>query len=308
MPLEFGGRCLRKSSLGCLLLLANFFLLACCRLMAQATSSPLSNAVLLERKYRPGEVLSYEMKGSNQGWEYQIQANGLVRKDAEGVSYEEIGWSNLRSNASMTLSPSSLAFRQSLSLESKDYLKIPDLSKVQPFLIGPITDLLTFYSDLFLAKQMKLTQVGQHIHFQHGKPNSWADGQRVLIGQDAIDFDLTLLDEDTPQHTATLLIQHVPPHHPQVQLPAKWMATPVGDAANNWVQVVQSGDKYLAQVGEEVFEVHIKIDTRDGKIMSAQLHNPVTSILRECEDAALSKCGKPKPNNILREVSLTLKP
>jgi hypothetical protein len=263
--------------------------------------------VILQRKYKLGETLSYEMKGSNHGWEYQIQANDLVKKDPEGVFYEEIGWSNLRSNASLTLSPSSLAFRQTLSLESKSYLAIPDLSKIQPFLIGPITDMLTFYSDLFLAKQLKLTRGGQHTYFQYGKPNSWADGKHVLVGQDSIDFDLTLLEKNSLRHTATLLIRHVPPQHSQVLLPAKWMEAPVRNAANNWVQVEKSGDKYLAQVGEETFEVRIKLDTRDGKIVSAQLHNSVTSLLRECEDAALSRCGAPEPNNILRQVSLALK-
>ena len=83
---------------------------------------------------------------------------------------------------------------------------------------------------------------------------------------------------------------------------------PVGDTANNWVLVERSGDKYLAQVGKELFEVRIRVDTLDGKILSAQLHNPVTSIVRECEDAALSKCGKPEANNTLREVNLTLRP
>ncbi len=174
-------------------------------------------------------------------------------------------------------------------------------------LIGPITDMLTIYSDLFLAKQLKLTRIGQHTYFQYGKPNSWADGKHVLIGQDSIDFDLRLLNENTLQHTATLSIRHVPPQHSQVHLPAKWMKAPVGNGTNNWIQVEKSGDKYLAQVGEEGFEVRIKVDTRDGKILSAQLHNTVISVTRECEDAALSKCGAPEPNNILREVSLALK-
>ena len=46
----------------------------------------------------------------------------------------------------MTLSPSSLSFRQVLSLApTSKYLAIPPfLSTVQPFLIGPITDMLTF--------------------------------------------------------------------------------------------------------------------------------------------------------------------
>ena len=274
-----------------------------------AQSQPDSNAhVTLQRTYRPGETLKYEMTGSNHGWEYRIDANDVIRQDSAGRFYEEIGWSNLRSNAPMTLSPASLAFRQTLSLTNRQYLAVPDLSKVQPQLIGPITDLLTLYSDLYLAAQ-KLDHVGQQVHFPHGKPNSWADGRRVLLGEDAIDFDLTLVAANPREHTATVLIRHVPPEHPQIRLPAEWMKTPVADAPNNWVQVEKTADDtYIAQVGKEIFEVKLKVDTRDGKILSADLHNPVTATLRHCQDAALTQCDSPAPETIVRQVSLRLAP
>jgi hypothetical protein len=275
-------------------------------LAVTAHAQPDSSAhVTLQRTYKPGETLTYEMTGSNHGWEYHIDANDVVRQDDAGSFYEEIGWSNLRSNAPITLSPASLAFRQTLSLTADKYLTVPDLSKVQPQLIGPITDLLTFYADLHLAAQ-KLDHVGQHVRFPHGAPNSWADGQRVVLGQDAVDFDLTLLELDTPKHAATLLVRHVPPEHPQITLPAEWMKTPVADTPNNWVQVEKAGDQYIAQVGKEIFEVKLKVDTRDGKILSADLHNPVTAILRHCQDAALTRCDSPAPETILRQVSIQI--
>jgi hypothetical protein len=271
------------------------------------STHPVPVGIILNRSYEPGEVLQYKMTGSNRGWEYQIQANDLVKQDKEGVFYEEISWSNLRSNAPMELSPSSLSFRQTLSLGLTDkYIAIPNLSAVQPFLIGPITDMLTFYSDVFIARKTKLSQIGQHTYFEYGKPNSWADGQRVLLGQDSIDFDLTLQSENTQDHTVILEIRHVPPKHPQVELPAQWMLAPISDSANNWVQVEKSADGYIAQVGYEVFDVLITLDTRDGKILSAQLHNPIVAISRECSDAALSKCKLPTPDKILRDVTLHL--
>ncbi len=261
----------------------------------------------LERRYRVGETLQYRMKGSNRGWEYQITASDVVKQDAKGVFYESIGWSELQSNAPMTLSPASLAFRQTLSLAPVNaYLTVPDLRQVQPSLIGPITDLLTFYSDLFLANTLKLSPANPHVYFEHGKPNSWADGTRVIIGQDSIDFDLTLVSTDVEEHTALLLVRHVPPKHPQVVLPAEWMQAPVGDTPNNFVQVEHTGGRYTAEVGQEKFEVRITVDTRDGKILSVQLHNPVSTVIRECEDAALLHCDAAKPNAIVREVSLTL--
>jgi hypothetical protein len=264
-------------------------------------------ADILSRSYKPGEVLQYEMTGSNRGWEYQIQADDHVKQDNEGIFYEEIGWSNLRSNAPMKLSPSSLSFRQTLSLGlTGKYIAIPNLGAVQPFLIGPITDMLTFYSDVFIARKTKLTQIGQHTYFEYGKPNSWADGQHVLLGQDSIDFDLTLQSENKQEHTVILEIRHVSPKHPQVELPAQWMLAPISSGANNWVQVEKSSDGYIAQVGYEVFDVRITLDTRDGKILSAQLHNPIVAISRECSDAALSKCNAPTQEKILRDVALHL--
>jgi hypothetical protein len=277
----------------------NAFAVLCPPLCAQ-------NAESIARRYREGDTLRYQMKGSNRGWTYEVQADAAVKIDAAKFFYEEIGWSNFHSNAPMTLSPASLTFRQNLSLSASKYLTVPDLSNVQPFLIGPITDLLTFYADVFLAAHLQLAQAGQHAYFERGTPNSWADGQRIVLGQDSIDFDLTLLSVDPPGHSATLLVRHVPPAHPQIKLPADWMKTPVGKAQNNWVEVEKSGAKFIAQVGEETFDVHIKLDTADGKILSAELHNPVVFIVRECEDAALIKCGASKPATLAREVSLEL--
>ena len=257
------------------------------------------------RKYKAGEVLRYEMTGSNRGWEYTVQAEAVVKQDDTGVFYEQIGWSNLRSNAPMTLSPISLSFRQNLSIAGTDkYLVVPDLSKVQPFLIGPITDMLTIYSDVFIAGQMKLVREGQHAYFAHGTPSSWADGQRVVEGEDSIDFDMTLLEVKPADHTATLLVRHVAPEHPQVQLSAPWMKAPVANGANNWVQVEKTGTGYTAQVGSEMFEVKIVLDTRDGSIVLAKLHNPVVAISRDCVDTALTQCSVTTPETIVREVSL----
>lgn len=73
---------LTRNSINCRLILAGSILLFYRQLIAQDASSHPSNpaSVMLERKYKLGETLSYEMKGSNHGWEYQIQANDLVKK------------------------------------------------------------------------------------------------------------------------------------------------------------------------------------------------------------------------------------
>jgi hypothetical protein len=275
--------------------------------MSQSTAKAQS---LLTRHYKEGQILTYIMKGSNAGWNYEITANGTVKKDVNGKFTEEYAWSDLKSNAPMTLNQQSLSFRQVLSLDPAVPPSIPDLSKVQTYLIGPITDLLTVYSDLWLAaRQSMLTHAGDHAYVKLGTPASWADGNYVILGEDSIDFDFLLEAVDDTGHTATLLARHVPPQSPQVKLPAAWMQAHIADTANNWVEVKKENNgKYDAEVGKETFDVEIKISLEDGRILSATIDNPVKAIKRECTDAALTTCTDPEPIEIRRQIELRLIP
>jgi hypothetical protein len=284
--------------------LAFFFLTAISTAQTTPAPSPLA------RHYTESEKLTYHMTGTNDGWKYEVQANGIVKKDANGHFVEEYGWSDFKSDAPMSLSPGSLAFRQTLSLDPALRPSVPNLSVVQPFLIGPITDLLTFYADLWLAiQQTDLKRAGDHAYVKVGTPSSWADGTYVIVGEDSIDFDLTLKTLNTADQTATLEVRHVPPPHPEVKLPAAWMQAPVAGTPNNWVQVKknQSG-KYDVGVGRETFDVDISVSLKDGKILSATLDNPVQTSLRECADAALLDCGPPSGHQIHRQIELRLVP
>jgi hypothetical protein len=281
------------------LVLALLFLLAGSFSVAQ--TSPLA------RHYTEGEKLTYHMKGDNDGWTYEVQASGVVKKDAAGHFVEEYAWSDFKSNAPMSLSPASLSFRQALSLDPAAPPAIPDLSQVQPFLIGPISDLLTFYSDLWLAiRQSDLKHAGDHAYVKFGGPSSWADGTYVILGEDSIDFDLTLKELNTSTQVATLLVRHVPPAQPKVKLPAAWMQTPVADTPNNFVDVKgkNASGKYEAEVGKETFDVEIKTSMKDGKILSATLDNLVRVHHRECLDAAFTDCGEPSAHQIHRQIEL----
>jgi hypothetical protein len=283
-------------------------LLTCGSSNLSAAQTVPSDHNLLLRRYREGEKLTYHMKGINEDWHYEIQADGVVKKDSAGTYFEEYAWSNLVDNRKAILSPAMLDFRQQVTLDPNHRPAFPDLSHVDLKLIGPITDLMTFYGDLYLAaKTGKLANAGDHFYLKHGTPNSWADGTYVLTGEDAIDFDLTLKDVNRSDNTATLIVRHVPPEKPEIKLPADWMRKPVADTANNWVQVQRSKDgKYLAAVGKETFDVEIKLSLADGKILSGSLDNPLETIERECEDAALARCGDPKPHPIRRQIEISL--
>ena len=210
------------------------------------------NDPLLRRRYQAGQIFHYEMTGSNEGWQYSILATDTTQRDTHGRFYEQVGWSNLQSDQQQVMSSDSLAFRQTLSLyDPTEYITLPNLSRIQPFLIGPITDILTIYSDILQAYTHGLRRAGQHAYVEHGKPNSWADGHFVIVGEDAIDFNLRVLGASHKDHTLSLLVQHVPSRHNLIQMPVSWMAAPVAKSPNNWVQVQHAGDTYTAEVGRK---------------------------------------------------------
>jgi hypothetical protein len=150
---------------------------------------------------------------------------------------------------------------------------------------------------------------GDHAYVKFGGPVSWADGSYVIIGEDSIDFDLTLKDLNAADQIATLLVRHVPPPQPKVKLPAPWTQTPVADTPNNFIDIKKnSSGKYVAEVGKETFDVEIKVRLKDGKILTAKMDNLVKVRKRECIDAALLECGEPTDHPIRREIELQLVP
>lgn len=252
---------------------------------------------LLTRHYRDGEKLTYLMKAVNDGRTYEIRATGIVKKDADGKFFEEYAWN----------SPHSKEFRQILSLEPDKTPAIPNLAAVHRSLIGPITDFMTFYVDLWLATKVgNLSKPGDRFYQKIDHPASWADGTYVILGQDSIDFDITLLKVDRTSNVATLLVKHIPPKEPLIKIPAAWMKKPVADTPNNWVQVKKKDGRFEAAIGKETFDVTIDVSLIDGKILSALLENPVEMQERHCQDEALTDCDEPKLRKIFRKIELTL--
>lgn len=269
-------------------------------------SSPSTG--LLNRRYVDGERSNYLMKGSNDGRTYEIRLTAIVKKGIDGRFFEEYGWSGLIvDGAPQPLTPASREFRQAVTLAGGLPFTFPDLSKVQPAMIGPITDLLTFYSDLMLAIHTgQLRKPGDRFLFPNPTASSWADGTRVLIGESAIDFDVHLTSIDRTRDVATLLVKHVPPSAPKIRTPADWMREPVADTPNNWVQVRRTPDAYIAAVGKETFDVTLTVGLSTGRILSATMDNLVEATRQECVDEALTNCAEPRPNRIIRRIEMSL--
>lgn len=110
------------------------------------------------------------------------------------------------------------------------------------------------------------------------------------------------------EHTATVLIQHVPPSVLCVQLPMKWMQEVSTENPNNFVQVSGEGDEYVAEAGKETFDVRLIVDTRDGRMLSAVMRNVLVLTTRTCKDREATQCGPTALKTILREVSWRLVP
>jgi hypothetical protein len=265
----------------------------------------------LHRQYQDGETLAYKMTGMNENWNYTVRAEGTVKKNDKGRYVEEYRWTDMTSDGKpYTMAPSMTDFRQKVSLDSGVIPSMPDLSKVDPKFIGPITDMMTFYVDLWLPAMMgSVKKPGDHYYFKLGTPSSWADGTHVVVGVSSIDFDFTLKSIDTVAGTATLEVKHVPPVKPQIPTPGAWMQTPVADTANNWVEVVKQPDgKFQASVGQENFTVDLTVSLADGKILTGKMDNIVKTTERNCDDQALTQCTAPVPHQIERKIEIALEP
>lgn len=286
-----------------------------CRGPADAAASGVSEPPLA-RHYVAGETVRYVMTGVNQGRDstrtYTAESEAIVEREQDGTFFEDTRWIHLEVDGrEVALDEKSLAFRQHLSLDPRHAMPFPDIRGVNPMLIGPVFDLMTFYVDLHPAlSKGRLVHAGDHVYVPHPQANSWADGVRILVGQDRIDFDLTLVDAG--DRAAHLRVRHVPPPEPGLELPAEWMGSPVGDGPNNWVQVekVARSDpaEYVAAVGRESFDVDLNVERPSGRIVSATMDNPVDVVEMRCRDAALKDCTDRARYRIQRRIELRQRP
>lgn len=261
---------------------------------------------LLGRRYQAGDRFSYLMTTRNNDSAYEVRLTATVLRDAAGRFVEEYAWSDLViDGVPRPLTPASREFRQAVTLNGDAPFVFPDLSRLQPGLIGPVTDLLTFYADLYLAMHAgRLRAPGDRFLVRRDVPNSWADGTVVLVGQGAIDFDITLTGIDRVNGVAGLLVKHVVPEEPAIRIPAAWMRAPVANTPNNWVQVRHDGDRYVAAVGRETFDVELNVSLESGRILYATMVNPVETVVRDCSDVELTDCGEPRRRRIFRRVEM----
>ena len=86
------------------------------------------------------------------------------------------------------------------------------------------------------------------------------------------------------------------------------MQKSISGEPNNFVQVTRQDDGFIAETGKETFDVRLVVDTRDGHILSAAMHNPVALKTRTCTDRELTQCGPEALKTTLREITWKLLP
>ena len=276
------------------------------------TGAQVTTQNLLTRWYEAGERVSYKMtataKDRTGTSTYAATARGVVKQDAMERFFEEFEWSELVWNGMPVQIPqTNQPFRQILSLSTDRRPAMPDMSKVAPRLTAPTVDLLLFYADAWVAMQQPTLRFAGNraIVFNRGETTSWADGARVILGEDAEELEFTLDDINLNEGTATLTVLHVPPAQPPIRIPAEWMRTRVADLPNNWVQVVKVGARQLvASIGKETRTVTMRMSLTNGKIYSARMENQVEVIERECTDEALTTCGEAVRYQISRQIAI----
>jgi hypothetical protein len=277
--------------------------------LAARAEDPPGAPPALSRKYTEGEVIAFELHAVNRGRfrtvEYSARAQARVRRGATGF-FEEFQWSDLVVDGTLVPLAAAGAFRQRLSLSPETALTVPNVGQIPPELVGPALDLLNFYSDLRLAiRREGLAKAGDRKLIPHNRPNSWADGRAILIGEDTMDFDVTLESIDTAERKARVVVRHVAPDNPAIKIAADWMRSPVARGANNWTQVGRyPPGKYTAAIGSELIEVAVEVDLDGGRILAASMTNPLETIERECEDAEARRCGEPSRHKVLRTIEL----
>ena len=279
-------------------------------LCAPALVAQSAGPSLIARRYRLGDSLHFVMEASNRDRNgtltYSARANGVVRQDSLGRYVEEFEWSHLKRNGrDVPLAQGSPSVGQRLTLDPR-WIVPPDVSHTDPRLIGPVLDLFTFYADLWLAEKLPLARVGDRQRVPRDVPNSWADGHVTILGEDVVDFVITLVGVDSASGTARVQVRHVPPAKPVLDLRASWMQTPLFEVPNNWAQVTKINDtSYVAAVGRETFDVELVVSLVDGRMQGARMDNPVDVLERQCSDAELFRCGSPSRYQILRRITVS---
>ncbi len=186
--------------------------------MQKVIDPPLEELFGGPQRRSTGARLVYIMRGENNGSTYAVRLRSLVSRGSDGRLGEEQAFSDIGPEGQERALPSGGGdFRVRVTMKKGGApFVMPDLSTARG-LVAPVLDLLTFYSDLFLAINVgNLREAGDRVHVPNPTAASWADGTSVLVGEDAVDFEIQLRALDRTAGVATLAVGHVPRHQDRI--------------------------------------------------------------------------------------------
>lgn len=276
---------------------------------ASASPSPRSSAAgyTYHRHYINGQVTRYSYTELITGGT-EVTAEARLRSFIRhGIGGERIKWVSLFANG-QDLSAQARAFPPyDMSLDPKNPggLVQPD-TQTAGELSNPILDLFTFYGGLSPFVGIgNLHQPGQS-YVEPTLLHGVFSNATTPFGQDLVRVTTTLTSLTGQQATFTGSYQ--PPAEGGLTLSQPWMSSPVcGTTPNNFELVQQQGSQYQALWGCESFTTTTVVDRPSGRIVSAQMTDPLTVDLTVCQDAALTECSPIQTVSLLRTVQVTRK-
>jgi hypothetical protein len=285
----------------------------CACILVAATCSPASASPLpgpptagytYHRFYINGQVTNYAYTEDEPGTEVTAEAvlTSYVRHHIGG---EQVNWVSLYSNG-QNLSAQAQAFPPyDMSLDPRDPngLTLPN-TQTAGQLQNPIDDLYTFYGGLSYAVGIdNLHQPGQS-YVEPTLLHGYFSSATAPFGQDLVQATTTLTSLTAQQATFSGSFQ--PPAGGGLTLSEPWMSSPVcGSTPNNFELVQEDGSQWLALWGCESFTTTIVVDRFGGRIISAQMTNPLQVDLTVCQDEALTECSPIQSTTLQRTVQLT---
>lgn len=280
--------------------------------LAAASHRPRVPVYSYARHYVPGQVARYaytedetQTAGGQTTTSTTTAADRVASYVHRGTGGEQVRWVALTVDGTdMTAAARSFpAYDLSLDPRAADGLTVPDTSAV-PGLVGPVTDLTTFYVPLSAQAGIgALHRPGQSETAPTLLSGNFASAA-MPVGQDLLQLTTTLTSLTRRQ--ATLTSDFVPPPAGGLTVTAPFMDSPVcGTTPNNFEEVQQSGTAFLALWGCEQFTATTVADRASGRIVSASLSNPLQLSAMECQDAALTQCTDIGPVTLQRTVTYT---
>ena len=185
-------------------------------------------------------------------------------------------------------------------------LALPDILGWDMAVVGPVTDLLTFWVAISPQAGIdKVSKVGQSYVLPEAPVASWANGVDIPVGQDCIQISITL--KELGESTAVFETRFMPPEEASLKMLKSWMDESVVEGTpNNFQQQMSMGEAAMVMWGREYFVVTSTVRRADGMLLSATMSNELQLKMKIGCSSELQACKHEVPLHIRRELSLEL--